>query len=141
MIQVFQISINVLKKNKYKKNYIVSSLFFTIFTFLYINSDFEKNEILKDTSANLFTFSGIFSAILITFIISKIFQIRNEKRELKIKIINLCNKVTDFRRICEKIINNYDVWDASTKSKLDNKYKHLTYQHLYDDYQKTNLKN
>ncbi|WP_163397364.1 hypothetical protein [Flavobacterium fluviatile] len=48
----------------------------------------------------------------------------------------LSNKVTDFRRICDKIFSSYEVWDGKTKAVLENKYKMLTYRHLYDDYMK-----
>ena len=95
-----------------------------------------KIDELKKVMEGLVGFSGIFSAILITFIISKIFQIRNEKRELKMKVIKLSNKVTYFRRICSIIIFEHNVWEKGVKSRLENKYKYLTYQHLYDQIQK-----
>lgn len=136
MIQVFKIAYNSFLKNKLKLNYVISIIFILSFTYLFLNINLNNDEFLKNIVSNIFTFSGIFSAILITFIISKIFQIRNEKREVKIKVIELSNKVTDFRRICEIILSNYDVWDSKTKSKLENKYKLLSYQHLYDDYLK-----
>ena len=98
-----------------------------------------KIDELKKVMEGLVGFSGIFSAILITFIISKIFRIRNEKRELKMNVIKLSNKVTYFRRICSIIIFEYKVWKKGVKSRLENEYKDLTYQHLYDQIQKNKL--
>lgn len=132
MIQIFKISLNIFKKNKSKKNYIISLVFIIIFSYIFFNGKLSDKDTLKDSVQNLFTFSSIFSAILITFIISKIFQIRNEKLDIRLKIISFCNKVTNLRRICEKIISNYEVWNSETKLKLDNKYKFLSYQNLYD---------
>lgn len=140
MVQILQLSFKAFIKNKTKLNYIVSYIVIVLFSYIFLNTEIKGNSLLKESIQNLFTFSSIFSAILITFIISKIFQIRNEKRDLRIKIVILSNKVTDLRRICEKLISNYDVWDSKTKSKLENKYKTLSYQHLYDDYQNSKPK-
>jgi len=86
-------------------------------------------------------FSGIFSAIIITYIISKIFQIRQEKLSRKSKIIYFSNKITDFRRIARILVNSYNFWDQTMRQKMDNDYKELTHFHLRIwDYENEELK-
>lgn len=136
MIQTFTNAFKTYFTSKSKINYIIIFVFILLFTFFFFRSGCVNENNLKDVTTNLFPFSSIFSAILITFIISKIFQIRNEKIEIKKKVVILSNKVTNFRRICDKILNNYDIWDSTTKSRLENQYKKLKYQHLYDDFLK-----
>lgn len=123
-------------KNKSKIEYFKQLIFIVIFTMLFLNINIESN-LIKDIMQNLLIFSSIFCAILITFIISKIFQIRNEKIGLQSEMKNKSNQFTNFRRICSKIINNGDIWDSKMKSKIENHYKHLTYEHFYNDFQKS----
>ncbi|MBT0548501.1 hypothetical protein [Riemerella anatipestifer] len=139
MIQVFQNSYKSFSTNKMKCNFIVSAIFIYIYLLLVLNLNDEKTS--KNIISNIFTFSGVFLAILMTFIISKIFQIRNEKREVRFKVIRLSNKLTDYRRICDKILLSDKVWNSNTRSKMKNEYKYLTYRNLYDDYQKNKPKN
>nr|WP_199002967.1 hypothetical protein [Flavobacterium sp. ASV13] len=135
MKHIFTGSYNNFIKKTSKLNFIVSIVFVLVFSYFFISVNLNAEGLLAGMISNIFTFSGIFCAVLIAFIISKVFQIRNESRDIKINVLSLSNKVTDFRRICEKIFSNYDVWDAKTKSALDKKYSVLTYRHLHDDYQ------
>lgn len=101
-----------------------------------------KYHLTDDTSLNtllnnIFQFSGIYSALLITFIISKIFQVRQEKLERLKEIITLSNKTTDFRRICKILQDESNIWDKVMRNKMDNKYKNLTYFQIHLDIPKT----
>lgn len=134
MIQTFLISFKSFKKNK-QRNLIsfvfifISISIITLFKY-HLKSESELSILLN----NIFQFSGIFSALLITFIISKIFQIRQEKLERLREIIVLSNKVTDFRRIAKILIDTHDFWNSSMRSKMEKKYRQLTYFHLHIDY-------
>lgn len=80
---------------------------------------------------NILQFSGIYSALLITFIVSKIFQIRQERIERIKEIITLSNKVTDFRRICQILYDNNDFWDGAMQRKMKSTFDELSYFHIH----------
>lgn len=133
MIQVFYNSFKVFQKNKNRK---IISLLLSCFIFFiillnkyHLDNDASLNVLLN----NIFQFSGIFSALLITFIISKIFQIRQEKLRRHEEIIILSNKVTDFRRICRVLYDERDIWSENMIYKMNNKYKNLTYFQIHLD--------
>jgi|JI10StandDraft_1071094.scaffolds.fasta_scaffold239501_2 hypothetical protein len=85
----------------------------------------DNAEDLNSLLTNLIQFSGIFSAIIITLIISKIFQIRQEKVDLIGKVEELCNKVTDVRRIALILINTYEFWNPNMRKYMDRNFKVL----------------
>lgn len=99
---------------------------------------------LSFTSANtiitsILTINGIFSAILITYLFSRITWTKDRKLEIQEEAINLSQKVTEFRRILNVLITYYGVWesDKKTKSLLDfNEFKHVEY---YDYRQMTRV--
>lgn len=131
MIQVLIKSFGVYRRNK---NRIILSVTFAITLVLLIvfsKNHFKEAEKINSVLNNILQFSGIYSAILITFIVSKIFQIRQEKLERLQEIIVLSNKTTDFRRICEIIVETDDFWKPEMRAKMDGRFKYLTYFHLH----------
>ncbi len=92
-----------------------------IFFFNPIKEDSE----LSDLIANMIQFTGVFSAILITYIISKIFQIRQEKIALIPKLEDLSNKVTNVRRIANILLNTHAFWEDSMKKYFETKFNGL----------------
>jgi hypothetical protein len=80
---------------------------------------------LDQLLSRMIDFSGIFSAILITFLISKVFQIRQEKIQIARNVEDLSNKVTDFRRIAFWLIDAYSFWEASMRDYMDTNYKSI----------------
>jgi hypothetical protein len=124
MIQQFYASIFYYLRIRNKK-----VLFFLIGTFLFLLVLFNYNldqEELSSVTSNLIQFSGIFSAILITYILSKVFQIRNEKNSsYQTELIKFANWTTDFRRIADILISSRGFWADDTLNKLRGKYKDL----------------
>jgi hypothetical protein len=77
-----------------------------------------------DTSAvltNLLTINGIISAVLITYLFSRIMWTNERKLEVCNEAIEHSQKITDFRRILKILIQYYNVWanDRQTKSLID----------------------
>lgn len=131
MIQTFTKAFDVYYKHK-NKIVITLSLLFVIALIIFLSIfHFKEADKIDVVLNNILQFSGIYSAILITFIVSKIFQIRQEKLERLQEIIVLSNKTTDFRRICDIILESEDFWKSQTKDKLESKFKHLTYFHIH----------
>jgi hypothetical protein len=98
------------------------------------------------TLTNLITFNGIFSAILITYLFSRITWSKERKLEIYKEAISLSQKVTEFRRILNKLTYYYQVWesDKATKSLIDyDKFKHIDYYDyryaIISDYKPTNI--
>jgi hypothetical protein len=85
----------------------------------------EKQEELDKLIANMIQFTGVFSAILITYTISKIFQIRQEKIALIPKLEELSNKVTNVRRIANILVDSYAFWEAPMKNYFERKFSRL----------------
>ncbi len=102
---------------------IAFSILWKLFETHPLNKREEANQLLN----NIIQFSAIFSAILITFIVSKVIQIRQERLERLKEITELSNKLTDFRRIALTLKNSHEFWNSVMKMKLDNKYKKLDY--------------
>lgn len=99
---------------------------------------------LSFTNANtiltsILTINSVFSAILITYLFTRITWTKDRKLEIQEEAINLSQKVTEFRRILNVLISYYGVWesDKKTKSLLDfNEFKHVEY---YDYRQMTRV--
>jgi hypothetical protein len=70
---------------------------------------------------NLLTVNGVFSAILITYLFSRITWSKERKLEIYKDAIALSQKITDYRRVLNKLTSYYQVWesDKSTKSLID----------------------
>lgn len=137
MIQSFLIAAKGYVINKHRNLLSLLILSFALFAILLYKYHLSNEEDLNTLLNNIFQFSGIFSALLITFIISKIFQIKQEKLERLKEIINLSNRTTDFRRICKILYDEYNFWDKDMRRKMDNDYKNLNYFNLHIDDNKT----
>lgn len=121
---------------KIRDKYIIAALLLLgavliyLFNRFHLSNEQEINQLLN----NIIHFSGIFSAILITFIVSKVFQIRQERLERRNEIVKFANTTTDFRRIARVLNNCWGFWNKDMKNKMDNKYKALNFfdLHLWD---------
>lgn len=80
---------------------------------------------LESLLSNMIQFTGIFSALLITLLISKVFQIRQEKLSLLRKAEILSNKVMDLQRIAFRLVESYGFWESSMRKHMDNNYPDL----------------
>lgn len=106
--------------------YVVSLTLFLVIPYSW------SHDAIKEAYNYLIQFSGIFSAIVITVIISKVFSLRQENFKRKEEIIYLSNKVSDLRRIAKVLVNNESVWPANLKRKLNSTYSALTYEIFID---------
>lgn len=70
----------------------------------------------------LLTVNGIFSAILITYLFSRITWSKERKLEIFKEAISISQKITDYRRVLNKLTQYYGVWynEKATKSLIDN---------------------
>jgi len=114
---------------------IVFEIIYLVLPFYWIQSDIEK------TYSYLFQFSAIFSAIVITAIISKVFSQRQENFKRKEEIINLSNKVSDLRRISRLLIQSNTMWPANLKRIINTDYKDLSYEIYIDQTHELNSAN
>ncbi|KAB2913627.1 MAG: hypothetical protein F9K23_16520 [Bacteroidetes bacterium] len=108
-----------------KKSYsLILVGFFIVFSLL-IKYPIEKETELDDLVGKIIDFTAIFSALLITFIISKAYQIRQEKNILIQEALPLSNKVTYLRSIAHILIT-YDFFNTEMKRNIDNRFPNLT---------------
>ena len=87
--------------------------------------DFSKNSLEL-----LLTINGLFSAILVTSFFNRISWILSLKKETYEEAVEFSQKITEFRRICDKLTEYYNVWedDDATKSLIEHgAYKHIDY--------------
>ena len=131
MIQQFTNSFMSLRKIPDKRS--IASLIICGAVLIYLFNRFHltKEEEITQLLNNIIQFSGIFSAILITFIVSKVFQIRQERIERRKEIVKFANKATDFRRIARVLKNCWGFWNKDMRSKMDNYYKELSFFHVH----------
>ena len=139
MIQVFKKTFYTYFKHKNKVILTLSAFFIITIIALISKFHFKDTDKIYSVLNNILQFSGIYSAILITFIVSKIFQIRQEKLERLQEIIVLSHKTTDFRRVCNIILETDDFWEAQMKDKLNTKLKDLHYFHIYIEEDSDNI--
>jgi hypothetical protein len=94
--------------------------------------DFQREHLIsnadwKDILSVLISTVGIISAIIITFLFSKLYSERNERIQRKIQIDGFSKKLTALRRIAHFLRSSHEFWRFNkTKQHLDNKYKNLT---------------
>ncbi len=101
----------------------------------------------KSILTNLLTVNAVFSAILITYLFSRITWSKERKLETLKESISLSQKLTDFRRILNKLTYYYKVWadDNAAKSLIDHgKFKHIDFYDyklsMISDYEPKNKK-
>lgn len=80
---------------------------------------------------NILTVNGVFSAILITYLFTRLAWTKERQSELHNEAIGYSQKITEFRRILKVLTNYYGVWpnkDVNSKSLLEHgKYETLEY--------------
>jgi len=141
MVQQFTESVKVFWKKTDKYGIllilVLAFLLYQLFSRFYLTDLAAINQLLT----NLIQFSGIFSAILITYVIGKVLQTRQERIERRKEIVKLANKLTDFRRIARVLVQCYGFWDKDMRQKIDNKYKYLSFFDIHNwDYDNQNKK-
>jgi len=115
-------------------NILWTAIYFIVFAIIlfylgrYTKCDLEH---YLEINKNLIRFSSLFNAILIAFISSKIFDIRNEKKHRQVKIDILSNKLTNGRRICEILASNRFFSDGDKLRYLRRHYDKLEIWHLW----------
>lgn len=118
-------------KEYFRKN--ITDILYTIITLeiivIMLPTKWFENDIEKYTSYIL-QFSAIFSAIVLTVIISKIFSQRQENSKRKEEIVKLSNKISDLRRIAKILVENDGLWPTGLKSIMTNNYSELTHEIL-----------
>ena len=110
-----------------KSNYILFNILIWIIIYTALPDYWTKNEIEK-LYGYLFQFSGILSAIVITFIISKLFSQRQENLIRKEEIKRLSNKVSELRRIAYELLYLNKIWPERFEAHMRKKYPTLTYE-------------
>lgn len=105
--------------------------------------DFQRDHLIseenwKDVLIVLISTVGIISAIIISFLFSKLYSDRNERIQRKILIDGFSKKLTALRRIAHFLRSSHDFWRFNkSKQHLDNKYKNLTLEKFINmDYEK-----
>jgi hypothetical protein len=115
---------------KYKTLVILALLSFVVI-FLLIKYPLSKDTEIKQLLNNVLQFSGIFSAILITFIVPRVIQNIQIKKERNKKIVKFSNKTTHFRHIARILIEKNNFWENEMRKKLMIEYAKFE---LYDYY-------
>jgi hypothetical protein len=102
---------------------IIVGLFILILLVLY--SPLTKERDFDGLIGKIIDFTAIFSALLITFIISKAFQIRQEKNQLIKEALPLANKITYLRSIANILVNSR-FFNEVMKNNADTKFPNYT---------------
>lgn len=96
-----------------------------------IDTSFEKK--VSDASKNLLSVCALLSSLIITFVISKVLLIRQEKISRVPKIKQLSNKLSEFRRICDYLIKSHQFWQpiAGFNNYASSVAKQIDYNDVY----------
>lgn len=109
---------------------IVTGILTGIFIFQQIDKERLTFSNVNSIISSILTINGVFSAILITYLFTRITWTKDRKLEIHNEAISLSQKITEFRRILKILTTYYNVWesDKSTKSLLDhNDFKHIDF--------------
>lgn len=107
----------------------IISIELIVFIFVYLHN-FHLKINSKESLELILTINGLFSAILITYFFNRVTWILDSKKEDYQDAVGFSQKITEFRRICNELTQNYNVWevDNATISLLQHgKYKHIDY--------------
>lgn len=102
----------------------------SVIVFLFLESKCFRTIDTINTLTNILTVNGVFSAILITYLFSRITWSKDRKLEIYEEAISLSQKITEYRRILNKLTSYYNVWynDKATKSLIDSgKFRTIDY--------------
>lgn len=102
---------------------LIICIFLSLTVFLVLKSKCFTTFDISSTLTNLLTVNGVFSAILITYLFSRITWSKERKLEVYKDAISLSQKITEYRRILNKLTAYYLVWDSdkATKSLIDHR--------------------
>ena len=90
-------------------------------------------ERISSVYSDLIAMSGILAGIGIAYIVSKVFQLREERSRRLSKIQVLANKITAFRKLLHRVMNNRDFWLRYTDVQtFKSKYGNVSYHDLHD---------
>jgi len=120
----------------------IISLELSILLFLSLYSQQTELDFSEKSLELILTINGLFSAILVTYFFNRISWVLSMKKETYNEAVEFSQKITEFRRICDKLTQYYGVWadDKATKSLLEhNEYKHIDY-YEYKMYYKSDYK-
>ncbi|MDA1121970.1 MAG: hypothetical protein O2887_16025 [Bacteroidetes bacterium] len=96
------------------------------------NADISSNN-FETSISNLLTVSSIITGIVFAYLISKLFHLKAEREKRKEEIINLSNKLTEFRRLAQHIITTHDFWkDSNDLDKFRALYPLYNYNDIHD---------
>ena len=76
------------------------------------------------------TVNGVLSAILITYLLSRISWLMERKSDVYNRAVLISQKITDFRRILKKLTNNLNVWNNAKQTYFlidQGKFKHIDF--------------
>jgi len=110
----------------------IISLQFTVLVFFELHhTDSVYDRILQ----HLLTVNGIFSAILVTYLFSRVTWTKDRKLELYRESIGISQKITDFRRVLYTLTRYYNVWiddDRHSKRLLETKkYRNIDFHDFH----------
>jgi len=95
----------------------------------------------RKTLSDLLTINSVFSAILITYLFSRITWTKDRKLDTFNDAIEYSQKITEFRRIVERLTRYYNVWNndnATISLFLDQRFKNIDYYDFYRRFTTTN---
>lgn len=98
----------------------------TTYSLIYVEYCCLQCHSITDSRSDIITISGILSAILITYLVSKVLQIRSEKISKQTELFELTQKVHKFRTIISIILNS-NLWANGIRNFVEVTFKGLTY--------------
>lgn len=118
--------------------YIILTLIGIGFIFLYIKYPF-KSETLRTIQNNLITASGILTGIVIAYLSAKQFQIRQNRENIQLKLNQLSDKLTNFRKILYRVMKSNDFWtEYADIDTFKRKYSGITFNDLHNQGEERN---
>lgn len=116
-----------------KRKFIIVILSGLVLTWLFFKTPAPAERILNIQNY-LITVGGIISTFVIAYLSAKIFNLRAERENRQIKIDELSDKLTDFRRLLYYVMSSREFWaHYEDIKKFRQKYPNLTYASLHGD--------
>jgi hypothetical protein len=122
-----------MKKNIFSiVKYIILTLIGVGIIYFYYKYPF-KSETLRTIQNNLITASGILTGIVIAYLSAKQFQIRKNREDIQLKLNQLSDKLTNFRKILYRVMKSHDFWtEYADIDKFKRKYSGITFNDLHN---------
>jgi len=99
------------------------AILFVIFAYALFKIDYNWTD-YKSVNALLISCSGIFSAIVISVLLSGLSNLKSQRLKLKDRINILSEKLTAFRRLLYYVIHSDDFWNNAEFNRLTAKIRH-----------------